>query len=56
MMKKAADTYITHVFTNASSSIFLYYNVVSCCYSNTAAINKLNSSFTIKYLVKITTR
>ena len=28
MMKKAADTYITHVFTNASRSIFLYYNVV----------------------------
>ena len=51
------------MFTNASSRSFLHYNIVitaqctvSCCCNNTAAINNLNWSFTIKFLVKIATK
>ena len=34
----------------------LLQHTVSCCYSNTAALSKLNRSFTIRFLVTIVTR
>ena len=67
-MKKAADTDIcmyleilhqtmfTNAFSYTTMLLLLLQCTVSCCCSNTAAINNLNWSFTIKFLVKIATK
>ena len=71
MMKIATDTDNMYVFRNACVYQMLFTNVLSCIFlhctiviallqysfcSNTANINKLNLSFTIKFLVKIATK